>query len=148
MNIENYMNDGASWQAQMVLAHLRAHQYGVIEQTWNGRGYDLEIKVGRFENCREQGYVFTITIPDYMSKDKTIHQKNWAVFEHRNSDDICVLVSDQVTINTPDYLEMYQGRGKSAYEKMYHENEAYFCAEYLVQQMTEFVRKHYQKGEE
>ena len=93
MLIENYMNDGANYQAQCVLAYLRDFK---IEKSWNGewRKYQAEIHVARWENCREQGYVF-------MLHNKKHDQLNIAVFEHRNSDSICAIKWIENTINAP-----------------------------------------------
>lgn len=97
IGIEHYMNDGANWQAQCVLAYLRRHGNGVVEDlTWNkeNKWCDGELRVGRCENCREQGYVFTIT---YGVKQLA----HFWVYEHRNSDDLCVVEFEGFFINTP-----------------------------------------------
>lgn len=97
INIEHYMNDGANWQAQCVLAYLRGMGNSEVEYlTWNkekGRA-DGELNVGRCENCREQGYVFTLT---YGAK-QLVH---FWVYEHRNSDELCVVEFEGFFINTP-----------------------------------------------
>ena len=145
IHIENYMNDGAAWQAQMVLAYIRAHEIAVINDTWNGKSYDLEIKVGRYENGREQGYVFTINIWDYLNDTGNNLQKNWAVFEHRNSDDIVVLSNELFTINTPTWADMTENGklGKYDVDKEFPYNGACECGEYLIREMQEFVEKNY-----
>ena len=87
INIEHYMTDGANWQAQCVLAYLRRMGHSVVEDlTWDKeqRRAEGELQVGRCENCREQGYVFTIT---YGVKQLA----HFWVYEHRNSDDLCVV---------------------------------------------------------
>lgn len=93
MQIKNYMNDGANFQAQCVLAYLRGF---TIEKSWDkdNKYYQAEINVSRWENCREQGYVF-------MMHNKKRKQLNIAVFEHRNSDSICAIKWIQNTINAP-----------------------------------------------
>lgn len=94
MNIRNYMDDGANWQAQAVLAYLRNM---TIEESWddNFHRYTTEIEVARWHNCREQGYVAKL-----YSKD-CAKQLNIIWFEHRNSDSICALKWEEFTINFP-----------------------------------------------
>lgn len=148
--IKNYLNDGACWQAQAVLAFLRSQECAVMDDTWNNqaKAYDLTINVGRFENCRKQGYVFTIYVPHYASKDGDAHQRNWAVYEHRNSDNICVLVSDTFTINTPSIEDMFCGRDKYGYDKAFSYSEIVPCGKFIIDQMKTFVWAHYKKAGE
>lgn len=62
-DINNYLNDGANWQAQAVLCYLRGNEFEYSNGYYDSenREYLAKIKVGRCENCREQGYVFTFT---------------------------------------------------------------------------------------
>lgn len=80
MSIKNYsdFNDGANWQAQCVLAYLRAH----LDEKDN-------IHVVRYNNRREQGYIFF--------KQEGNRQMNVAVYEHRNSDSICIVAFEKLT---------------------------------------------------
>ena len=75
--IEQYLGDGANWQAQAVLAYLRMAAFRVRECT-KPLIADPEIEVGRYENCREQGYVFRLKVG-------TEILMNYAVYEHRNN---------------------------------------------------------------
>ena len=95
--INNYFNDGANNQAQAVLCLVKYLFGDGIEESWNKNShrYDAEVKVSRWENCREQGYVFILRSKDHKK------QLNIAVFEHRNSDDICAVKWIQNTINAP-----------------------------------------------
>ena len=133
----------------MVLAYLRFHQ-GWREMTWNSRAkaYNVSLEVGRFENCREQGYVFSVRIPLFYSATGEALQRNWAVYEHRNSDDICVLVSDSFTINTPSIEEMFLGRTKWGYDKAFQWNEAMGCGEFIENAIMEFVSANYDGKDE
>jgi hypothetical protein len=92
-NLNNYLDDGAGAQAQAVLAFLRDF---AVEESWNSKHllYDAVIKIGRWENCREQGYVVSLTNPNHQ-------QLNIAWFEHRNTDSIHAVMWEQHTINTP-----------------------------------------------
>ena len=146
MYVQDYLNDGAAWQAQMVLAYVRAHYLNVVEQTWSEKYHlhEVEISVGRYENCREQGYCFTIRIPDFMALDKQFHEKHWAVYEHRNSDNICVISSETHSINTPRWEQMFGAdKGKYDYDKGFRYNEAFACGEYIIKEMEKYVTSNY-----
>jgi hypothetical protein len=89
--------DGAGFQSQSVLAYLRYFIRDGIEGSWDNewKRYRADIRVCRYDNCREQGYVVWLRSLDYK------HQINIAFYEHRNSDDICAVVSDVQTFNAP-----------------------------------------------
>lgn len=95
--------DGANFQAQAVLAYLRARSG--IEQSWNDERhqYDAEPKISRWENCREQGYIVWMRGVGYSG------QINIAFFEHRNSDNICAIEWEQTTTNAPTIDTMDTG---------------------------------------
>ena len=86
MEIGNYMQDGANHQARAVLCFLQGslHEEDTEKTT-----------VARWENCREQGYVLSLVHP------KRSGQINIAFFEHRNSDEICAIEWEEVTMNSP-----------------------------------------------
>lgn len=134
-NIENYMNDGANWQAQSVLAYLRVTKDNATNKTWDkeSRKYEASVEVGRYENCREQGYIFSV---QYRGE-----QRNYCVYEHRNSDDICVVVFDGVTINTPT-LEMVcdaMGDSKWNYTKAFPCGQIMECGDYILGDITKWI---------
>lgn len=91
INLSEYLKDGAGRQARAVLPFINEN----IESSFKNGHYEGVIKVGRWENCREQGYVISLTTQDYQK------QLNIAFFEHRNSDDIHAIRWEQVTLNTP-----------------------------------------------
>ena len=84
-DIKSYLNDGANWQAQCVLSYVRSHL---------DLPNDYKVLVGRYENCREQGYVFTL-LKDY---NQVLHI---AVYEHRNVDLLILKSFKGSFINTP-----------------------------------------------
>ena len=134
INVEQYMNDGANWQAQAVLAYIRALTFRVREASPKQLITDPEIEVGRYENCREQGYVFRLRIGC-----NTL--MNYAVYEHRNSDKLIVLKSDRNTINTPSIDEMWNGReSKYDYDKGFSYGQIIECGEYILDDMECLVR--------
>lgn len=94
MNYLSYhLNDGADWQARAVLARL-----GVL-----GIPENVDLNVSRYQNGREQGYIFTARVKH------TERQRNYAVYEHRNSDGLCVVVNDTHTFGEPDSAIIYNG---------------------------------------
>lgn len=89
IDIDYYLNDGANWQAMAVLACLRNHK---------DLNKDYKIEVGRLENHREQGYVFTLLFNNHKHYRQIVH---YAVYEHRNSDQIVVKRFHGSFLNTP-----------------------------------------------
>ena len=125
IGVKQYLDDGANWQAQAVLAFIRGNEEDILY--WGG--FDTEhgknsIHVGRFENCREQGYVFSLIV-DYNNC-----LKNVVVYEHRNSDALCIKFFDGNFTNTPtindipmedkyDFDKSFNcGQVKEAYEEI------------------------------
>lgn len=84
-DIKSYLNDGANWQAQCVLSYVRSHLD--LPKSYN-------VEVGRYENCREQGYIFTLC-KDYK---QVLHL---AVYEHRNMDSLIIKSFRGFFFNTP-----------------------------------------------
>jgi len=142
-NIENYLHDGADWQAQAVLAYIRnVQEYATEERdrkTPQRRNlFGSGLKVGRFENCREQGYVLSVQLWAEETKDGEFKQRNWAFFEHRNSDELVVFKSDADTINTPTIDEIFGDRGKYDYDKSFSYGKILECGKYLLDEIRDF----------
>ena len=138
IKIEQYMNDGANWQAQAVLTYIRALTFRVREATHN-LITDPKIEVGRYENCREQGYVFRLKVGC-----ETL--MNYAVYEHRNSDQLIVLKSDRDSINTPSVDQMWNGRkSKYEYDKAFGYGQIIECGKYILNDMENLVRDFVEK---
>jgi hypothetical protein len=136
--IEQYLEDGANWQAQAVLAYLRMAAFRVRECT-KPLIADPEIEVGRYENCREQGYVFRLRVGVEILM-------NYAVYEHRNSDKLIVLKSDRHTINTPSIDDMWNGReSKYDYDKDFEYGQILECGDYIIEDMENLVRDFVEK---
>lgn len=134
MYVKDYLNDGADWQAQMVLAYVRAHANQAVEKTYdkNIGDYSINIRVGRYENGREQGYTFTI-----FNFNGEYFQKNYAVYEHRNSDALCVLISTKRTFGeTPRVDDMWADKPENAskydVDKTFSCGEALACGEFII----------------
>ena len=138
INLENYANDGANYQARAVLAFLQG--LGKIENSWNDEchSYDADPRVSRWENCREQGYVI-------MLRNSKGAQLNLAFFEHRNSDSICAIEWVQNTINAPTidtavFGDVYKDKYDVSHSVEY--GQALEMAEWLKSRME----YHWEKG--
>lgn len=136
MNIKEYMHDGANWQAQCVLAYLRAFSESAIDETWNEEYhlYDARFEVGRYENCREQGYVFSVIYKH--------EQRNYVVYEHRNTDALCVEIFNGLTINTPTLKMVCDAMGDSKwnYTKSFECGKTEECGDYIFNDIKQFIR--------
>lgn len=126
IGIESYLNDGANYKAQAILAIVRGY-FGYIQEGGTNHK-DVQIYVGRFENCREQGYVFSLYYNYHFIK-------HYAVYEHRNSDEICVLFSRTNTINTPNAEQMFGERGKYDVDKFFHYDQIVEVADFVIEDM-------------
>ena len=135
------MNDGAGWQAQAVLAYLKGNLSHILEDAYYNTS--VTVGVGRYENCREQGYVFTLC---FHTKKQGYVQRNYAVYQHRNSDTICVLISNAITINTPTIDEMWKDKGEnpksSEYDQGFEWDDIAPCGKYILTDMEEFLSKY------
>ena len=89
----HYHNDGANKQAQAVLAMLQYDSPQIdFGNTWDS------IRLARWENCREQGYVLSLKSPE----KKVWKDLHIAWFEHRNSDSIHAIKWEQNALtNSP-----------------------------------------------
>lgn len=136
INIKHYLDDGANWQAQCVLAYLRGIGSSRVESiTWDkkkNRG-EGELSVGRCENCREQGYIFTLT---YGAK-QLVH---FWVYEHRNSDTLCVKEFEGFFINTPT-ISNIPIKDKYDTTKDFACGDVVKCGEWIVERIKEYIGK-------
>ena len=142
VQVDKYLDDGANWQAQSVLAYLRSMYSWVVNGTYNKEGNynEATFTVGRYENCREQGYVFSLRYKN--------EQRNYAVYEHRNSDSLIVLVFDDITINTP-YGEEVWGNMKDKYDytKSFSCGQIMECGDYIIEDAQKFINELKEKAE-
>lgn len=136
MQIEYYMEDGANWQAQCVLAYLRSIGNSRVENlTWNkeNRRAEGELRVGRCENCREQGYIFTLI---YGVK-QLVH---FWVYEHRNSDALCVVEFEGLFMNTPTINDIPM-KDKYDTTKDFSRGDVVKCGEWIIDRIAEYINK-------
>ena len=140
MNIElkNYLQDGANWQARCVLCYLQGNIYEIdflIKDELKLEKNETDIYVGRYENCREQGYVVSLCY-----KRRRI---NYAIYEHRNSDELIVLKSNCKTTNTPNVDVMWKDKGENAskynYDKSFSCGDIVLCGNWIINDMKRFI---------
>ena len=137
--LENYLYDGAKFQARMVMCYLQSQYESILDKTYTGNAWDSfegKLFINRYDGCREQGYVFSLRY-----KDK---QVNYAVFNHCISDCICVVKSNAVTEN-PDG---WDGKEWSKYDhdKEFGWDESMRCALWIEEDMKESIYQ-WQKAE-
>lgn len=105
MKLENYLNDGANWQAVGVMAYLRScclkDRIEAVLEKYADKFICVDVCIGRYENCREQGYILSVK-----SWGEVFEQINYVFYEHRNSDELCVYRFSLNTINTPTLAEV------------------------------------------
>lgn len=134
-DLKTYLQDGAKHQARAVLAILQ--ESADIEPSWDKerKMYIAEPKIGRWENCREQGYIVSLRSKNYSE------QINIAFFEHRNSDSICAVKWEQysvnpLTIDNAEFGEIYKDKYDVSYETEY--GEIVEMAGWIERQLTNF----------
>lgn len=137
IDVDNYLNDGANYKTQMILCYLRGNQYDIREKCHlKGEDFSFSLNhiiVGRFENCREQGYIFGVRVREWSELDD-----KWMVVEHRSSDSIKVRHFRTLSINTPS-IDMAYDDEILVEEKWFHYNEVMECAEYILNAMSKSV---------
>lgn len=136
VNIDQYLVDGADWTAQAVLAHLKGKVWRLMSDKYYDKG--VSIKVGRYENFREDGYVFVLRLDD--NKEDLHVQRNYAVYPHRITDRLCVLKANLNTLNTPTVDEILKNR--IGEEKMFEWDDTKECAEYILDDMEHFLENY------
>lgn len=134
VQVDKYLDDGANWQAQSVLAYLRSMYSWVVNKTYNGNYNEATFTVGRYENCREQGYVFSLHYKN--------EQRNYAVYEHHNSDNLIVLIFDLLTINTPCGEDVWGNmEDKYDYTKAFSYGQIAECGDYIIADAQAFIKR-------
>lgn len=137
IELKNYLKDGADYQARAVLVLLQRE--ADIEESWNKeyKKYDAEIKVARWENGREQGYIVSLV-------GREGGQLNIAFFNHRNSDSISAVKWKQesmntLTIDTAKFGDVYKDKYDTSHSVEY--GKAYEMAEWIVNELREHWTK-------
>lgn len=136
--LSNYHSDGANWQAKLVMVYLQYRTQEVLDVVWDKEKHKSEatIYVGRYENCREQGYVFTLNYG--------IKQRHYAVYEHRNADVLCVLISNAISINTPNADVMWADKENATkwdVDGAFPCGDFMNCVAYIIENMKDVLNE-------
>lgn len=128
-------NYGIGAAALAVQAYIEA--YDGVGPSWNSEQvrYDAEPRVAPWYNGRERGIVI------YMSNRNHTDQINIAVYEHRNSDNICALMWRQYTgINPPSLATLPEDVFKDKWDvtQSWSYNKAVDAASWVVEQLDHF----------
>jgi hypothetical protein len=130
------MDDGTTWEAQCVLAYLRANASNILSVTYNSekRINEGRLEVGRFENDLEQGYMFSLI---YRSE-----QRNYVVYNDRSTTGLELFVFDQLTNDTPTKEDIWKAGGKVRPQptKTFEWNEIIKCATYIQKDMEQWLQ--------
>ena len=136
IRIGEYLNDGANWQAQAVLAYIRGNIAQFREGTWNpiANDYEVEVFVSRYENGREQGYMVSAIY-------RWNKQKTFAFYEHQNVDRLNVRHYDgTLMIEASSSSSIYDKyESKSDYDKDFACGEIKQCGDYIIGELKKFV---------
>lgn len=128
------LTDQTCAAAKAVRAYIECR--GGIEASWDGNQYTARPYVAEWHNGRENGYVF------YMWGKGIKRQINIAVFEHRNSDNICCVawISDGIMLNPPTLADIPEGTYKDKYDvtKSLPYTGAHEMADYVCARFEEF----------
>lgn len=124
------MNFGINPQAMAVMQYMRV--FSGIEPSWSKetKSYRAEITVAPWYNGRERGVVFSL-------KDRSYRrQLNIAVFEHRNSDQICAVMFEAYTFDPPTLADASESKGNVG--KVFGHGRAADMAQWVYDQLEAF----------
>ena len=141
IHLENYLYDGAGWQARAVMCYLQDNVECILEKTYTGNAWDSyegKLFITHYHYGREKGYVFSLRYKG--------NQVNYAVYQHCVSDEICVVKSNAFTDN-PDG---WDGKEWSKYDhdKNFAYDEVMKCAEWIENDMKKSITEWQKVAEE
>ena len=113
MKIEHYMQDGANYQARVVLSILQEEVKNKQENITDKFSKWNNIHVSRFMNCREQGYTISVLKNMFSSSLEGI---TISFAENRSSDDIVIYSLNAVSSFNQPTLDFIFSKG---YETKY-----------------------------
>lgn len=106
MKLIDYLQDGADAQSRAVLMLMQGYSPNDVKEIENGFIHKAFINVGRWENCREQGYILS------MGSRVNKEQLNIIFFQHRNSDRIHAVkwLQNSLNIDTAKMGDIYKDK--------------------------------------
>jgi hypothetical protein len=134
VNLENYLYDGAGWQARAVMCYLQSMVEVILDKTYTGEAwmpYDGKLFINQYHYGREKGYVFSVRYKN--------HQANYAVYEHCVADCICVVKGNALT----EHSDGWDGKEWSKYDhdKEFSYGETTKCGEWIEADMRKEIDK-------
>lgn len=132
--LENYLYDGAGWQARAVMCYLQSRVEVILDKTYTGDAwmpYKGKAFINQYHYGREKGYVFSV----YYNG----HQANYAVYEHCVADCICVVKGNAIT----EHSDGWDGKEWSKYDhdKEFSYGETTKCGEWIEEDMKKEIDK-------
>lgn len=143
------VEDRVSLQAKAVLAYLREKE---LPFSWNNKKEkeECEARIFLWHNGCEQGYCIS-----FGKEHRFSNVLNLAFFEHRNSDNICILrwESDRPFFNYPleekDIFEKaYHGGDKYNVYKFFEYGKAAEVADFIMKEIEDWWKKTFTNGGE
>ena len=124
----------AHWSTIAVLAYITAHYQNPIRDTYNDKKdeYEAEIRVSRYDGCREQGFVFSLFYKG--------HQANFAIFNPCQYDALCLMEDEKVT-DHPDGWGDRAWDKHAEHDREYDYEQCFQCAEYIMAKMFSLIKK-------
>lgn len=132
--LENYLYDGAGWQARAVMCYLQSRVEVILDKTYTGDAwmpYKGKAFINQYHYGREKGYVFSV----YYNG----HQANYAVYEHCVAECICVVKGNATT----EHSDGWDGKEWSKYDhdKEFSYGETTKCGEWIEEDMKKEIDK-------
>ncbi len=132
--LENYLYDGAGWQARAVMCYLQSRVEVILDKTYIGDKFQLfegTMFINQYHYGREKGYVFSVRYKN--------HQANYAVYEHCVADCICVVKGNAFT----EHSDGWDGKEWSKYDhdKEFSYGETTKCGEWIEKDMMNEIVK-------
>ena len=137
IHLNDYLRDGADWQSRAILAYIQGNIASINDKTYVGEGsYRAEVLCARFDNVggREHGYMVSVL---YQYKE----QKTIAFYEHRNSDNVYIIHSDEwFGFDTPNPEVLGKNYpSKWSNDTLFECGKIKECAEYIINELKKFV---------
>jgi hypothetical protein len=73
-------------------------------------------------------------------------RRNYAFFEHRNSDELVVFISNKLSLNTPSIDDIYGDRGKFDHDMCFECGEIVECGKCIMMDVESFLAEIVMKG--
>ena len=122
--LENYMLDGANWQARAVMCILQGNSFRIANEAKDIlKDKEVALTLQRYHSSREDGYVLTLSV-DFREV------RSWAFFEHSVSDRLMVF---RMQSSVPTFENVYpNGKDRYSWDAAFSNGEVEKCAEWIL----------------